>query len=157
MRFLAIDLGDRRTGLASGDSVTGTVSPLEVLEVPIDAASGAMLLEAIARAVSEQIGERSPGELVVGLPLNMDGTEGPRARLVRAFAARIEKRTGRRVHFQDERLTTAEADWALAGSGLTRQRKKERRDALSAAAILRDFLASRRRPAPGQPPASQHE
>lgn len=73
----------------------------------------------------------------------MDGTEGPRAKVVRAFAARLIQRTHRTVHFQDERLTTADADWQMARSGMTHKQKKLRRDALSAANILRDFLATR--------------
>ena len=64
--------------------------------------------------------DRGPGlagllvQLVVGLPLNMDDTEGPRSKPVRAFAARIGERVGRVVHFQDERLTSAAADWSMA-------------------------------------------
>jgi putative Holliday junction resolvase len=91
---------------------------------------------------------------VVGLPLNMDGTEGPRARVVRAFAERLRTRTGRSLHYQDERLTSAEADWAMSRTGMTHQQKKERRDALAAAAILRDFLEARRgasEPGAGEP------
>ena len=145
MRYLAIDLGDRRTGLAVGDSVTGLASPLAVLEVPVADAGGAALLDAIARAVEEQIGA-GQGEFVVGLPINMDGTEGSRAKLVREFAARIGERCGRAVHFQDERLTSSEADWSMARSGMTRKQKKQRRDALAAAAILRDFLNGLRAP-----------
>src|ERR1043165_9718801 len=119
MRFMAIDLGDKRTGLATGDSETRVVSPLTVLDVAVNVAGGVALLEAIARAVEQHLGParppgfaaanspwrlESPGELVVGLPLNMDGSEGPRAKVVRAFARRIEQRTGRTVRFQDERL-----------------------------------------------------
>jgi len=73
----------------------------------------------------------------------MDGTEGARAKLVRAFAARIAGRTGRAVHFQDERLTTAAADWSMARTGMTRQQKKDRRDAIAAATMLQDFLNAR--------------
>lgn len=143
MRYLAIDLGDKRTGLALGDAVTGLASPIGVLEVAVAERTGEALLDAIARAIDEQIGGGSAAELVVGLPMNMNGTEGPRAKLVRAFAARIAARTGRAIHFQDERLTTSEADWTMARSGLTRGQKKAKRDALAAAAILRDFLAQK--------------
>ncbi len=153
MRFLSIDLGDKRTGLAVGDSETGVVSPLTVLEVSLNVAQGDLLLEAIARASEEQLGPArrpgtpgarldSPGELVIGLPLNMDGTEGPRAKLVRAFARRVAQRTGRAFHYQDERLSSAAAEWTLNRSGMTHQQKKEKRDALAAASILQDFLAS---------------
>ncbi len=140
VRFLCIDLGDKRTGLALGDRVTGLVSPAGVIETPIAERAGEALLDAIAAAIDEQVG-KSACELVVGLPLNMDGTEGPRAKIVRAFAARIAARTGRAVRFQDERLTSADADWSMARSGMTHKEKKKRRDALAAAAILRDFLA----------------
>ena len=140
VRYLSIDLGDKRTGLAVGDSITRTVMPLDVVEVARSIRDGEALVEALAKAVKEQLGEAGPGELVVGLPYNMDGTEGPRARIVRALAARIAERAGRAVHFQDERLTSDAADWAMARSGLTRGKKKELRDALAAAAILRDYL-----------------
>lgn len=157
MRYVALDLGDRRTGLAVGDSETRVVTPLTVIEIGVLVAGGDALLGAIAREVEAQLGLarqatsagkrlNSPGELVVGLPWNMDGTLGPRAKIVQAFARRVEHRTGRKVHFQDERLTTADADWSMAKSGMTHQQKKERRDALAAAAILKDFLAAQSPP-----------
>jgi putative Holliday junction resolvase len=150
VRFLAVDLGDKRTGLALGDDETRLVTPVGVVEVAISVRGGEALLETLARSVKEQLGERkSPGELVVGLPLNMDGTEGPRARIVREFGARLAAACGRAVHFYDERLTSADAEWSLARSGLTHGRKKQKRDALAAAAILRDFLESRKNP--GEP------
>jgi putative holliday junction resolvase len=143
MRFLAVDLGDKRTGLAVGDTITGLASPLEVVRVPAAENGGESLLSVLARRIDEQLGPAD--ELVVGLPINMDGTEGPRARIVRLFAARLGERSRRVVHLQDERLTSADADWSLAQSGLTHKQKKERRDAVAAAAILNDFLAARRR------------
>lgn len=144
MRYLAIDLGDKRTGLAVGDTVTRIASPVGVLEVPIAVREGEALLEALAKAVKDQLGD-SPyarAGVVVGLPLNMDGTEGPRAKLVRAFANRLAQRIGptRPIAMVDERLSSADADWAMARSGLSHQQKKARRDALAAAAILREFL-----------------
>ena len=134
MRYLAIDLGDKRTGLAVGDDVTGLASPARTIEKPIS--PGEELLAGIDAAIDEF----GPGALVFGLPLNMDDSEGPRAKLVRAFAARVAERTGLAVEFQDERLTSAEADWSMARTGMTRGQKKGKRDALAAAAILRDFL-----------------
>ncbi len=141
MRYLCVDLGDKRTGLAIGDDRSRLVMPVDVLEVPISADAGTALLAAVAKAVTEHLGPKgTPGEVVVGLPLNMDGTEGPRAAGVRAFAARIEAQTGRTIRFHDERLSTAAADWGMARSGLSRDQKKAKRDALAAAAILTDFL-----------------
>ncbi|MFZ4573047.1 MAG: Holliday junction resolvase RuvX [Phycisphaerales bacterium] len=140
MRFLAIDLGDKRTGLAVGDAVTLIASPVDVLEVPISANAGEDLVRAVVAAAKEHVG-LSRAELVVGLPLNMDGSEGPRAKQVRAFAARLGTATGMRVNFQDERLTSVEADWNMARSGMTHKDKKGKRDALAAAVLLRDYLA----------------
>jgi len=137
MRYLAIDLGDKRTGLALGDAITRLAAPLEVLETPIAERAGEALLDAIGAAIEEHLG---PGELVVGLALNMDGTESPRSKLAREFGARVAQRTGLPVHFQDERLTSAAADWSMSRSGLTRQQKKSRRDAIAAATLLQDFL-----------------
>jgi RNase H-fold protein (predicted Holliday junction resolvase) len=142
--------------VAVGDRVTGVVSPVEVLEVPIDRRQGEDLLDAIAGLVLAHLGvpasAQAPGassawgkpaevgEIVVGLPLNMDGTEGPRAELIRAWGDRIARRCGRTVRFQDERLSSAAAEDGLARSGLTHAQKKARRDARAAAVILQDFL-----------------
>lgn len=136
MRYLCVDLGDKRTGLAVGDAITSIAGPVGLLEVPIAQQNGRALIAAIQRAIIEH----GPGELVMGLPLNMDGSEGPRSRLVRDFAARLQTATGLVVRFQDERLTSADADWQMARSGLTRGQKKSRRDAIAAATMLGDFL-----------------
>jgi putative holliday junction resolvase len=139
MRYLGIDLGDKRTGLAVGDDQLRMAVPARVLEMP--AGQRDSLLAALERAIEDHLGNAAaPGELVIGLPMNMDGTEGGRARAARDFAALLAARTGRRVHLQDERLTTAAADWSLARTGLTHKQKKERRDAIAAAALLQGFL-----------------
>lgn len=134
VRYLCIDLGAKRTGLAGGDNVLKLVQPIEVLDVP----RGPLLLDALARA-SERIG---PDALVIGLPLNMDGTEGPAAREVRAFAQSITARLKLPVHFQDERLTSFDAEQRMAQTGRTHRQKRELRDALAACAVLEDFLGA---------------
>ncbi|MEN0020771.1 MAG: Holliday junction resolvase RuvX [Planctomycetota bacterium] len=148
-RYLGIDLGDKRTGLAVGDDVLKLAMPAGLIEVSIALAgdptaavpkpvAGDALLTALTKAAAEQLGR---GEaLVLGLPLNMDGTEGPRAKLVRAFGERLAERSGRAVHFQDERRTSVAADEKMARTGLTHGQKKRRRDALAAAAMLQAFL-----------------
>lgn len=141
MRYLAIDLGDKRTGLAVGDDETGVVTPAGAIEI----GSGPRLLEAILEAIEEH----GPDAVVLGMPLNMDGTEGPQAKRARELGRDLGERTDRPVHYQDERLTSFAADQALARSGRTHRQKKERRDALAAAAILRDFLESPREFRPG--------
>ena len=88
-----------------------------------------------------------PDEIVLGLPLNMDGTEGSRARRVRDIGRELSQRTDRPIHYQDERLTSYAAEGQLAGSGRTHREKKELHDALAAAEILRDFLKA----SPGDP------
>ena len=136
MRFLAIDLGDKRTGLAFGNDTLNIANPLHTIE----AAGDHVRITEIGKAIDEY----GPDALVVGMPLNMDGTEGPRAKLTRAFAAQLEAKFSLAVHFVDERLTSITADEQLAGRELTRKKKKARSDALAAAAILRDFLEARK-------------
>jgi putative Holliday junction resolvase len=131
-RFLAVDVGGKRTGLALGDTVTRMAMPVEVLHVP----RGPALLDAIVKAVTVH----APDAIVMGLPLNMDGSEGPAVVQARAFAEEVRVRTGLVVHLQDERLTSFEADQRMARSGRTHGEKKELRDALAAAALLEDFL-----------------
>lgn len=179
MRYLGVDLGDKRTGLAVGDDVTGLVSPAETLGVPIGVDDGEALLRAIVAAADRLLGAAPAGGrgrvvsedevdeiaggseqrrahgwgsvvggvggIVVGLPLNMDDSEGPRARLVRGFAERLASASGRSVYVFDERLTSHAADAAMSRSGLTHKQKKARRDAIAAAAILNDFLVNRKR------------
>lgn len=147
MRYLAVDLGDKRTGLAIGDTETRIASPLALVEIPRDREEGRALLRELVRLIEEHLGPptraATRGELVLGLPLNMDGTEGPRAKIARDFAAQLAAHTARPVHLFDERLTTAAADSKMARSGLTRGQKKARRDALAAAAMLESFLLTR--------------
>lgn len=132
MRILAVDLGDVRTGLAAGEDLTGTVQPLEVIvERDPD-----RRFERIASAV-ETFG---PDVVLIGLPVNMDDSEGPRALAARAFGARLGERTGLRIEFHDERLSSFEADESLKGSGLTHKGKKKIQDAIAAANILEDWL-----------------
>jgi putative Holliday junction resolvase len=135
MRYLAVDLGAKRTGLAAGDDVVGLVQPVEVLMVP----RGPALLDALARAVERH----GPDALVVGLPLYMDGTEGGATADVRAFGAALAGRVELPVHFHDERLSSFEADQRMARSGRTHRETKELRDALAACAILESWLAER--------------
>ena len=135
MRYLAVDLGAKRTGRAAGDDVVRLVQPVEVVQVP----RGPALLEALARAVERH----GPDELVVGLPINMDGTEGGAARDAREFGGSLAARVGLPVRFQDERLSSFEADERMARTGRTHREKRELRDALAACAILEAFLSGR--------------
>ncbi len=132
MRYLCIDPGDKRTGFALGDNITRIATPLDVITTSSDEQRLASILRVIE--------ENDPGELVLGLPLNMDGSEGPQAIKMRTLAKQIADRSGLEVHLFDERLTSYAAEAQLSELDLTRGGKKQRRDALAAAIILRDFL-----------------
>ena len=148
MRYIAVDLGDKRTGLAIGDAQTRLVTPLSVLESPISVRTGEQLLEDLAGAIVEQVGPIEGGaaaELVVGLPLNMDGSIGPAARATAKWGQSLAQRTGLPVIFVDERLSSFAAEQSLidrkrGGERITRKQKKERLDALAAAGFLQAFL-----------------
>jgi len=143
MRFLGIDLGDKRTGLAVGDDETALASPLRIVELPLK--SGIVLHPALAERLAAAAKEAGAESIVIGLPLNMDGTEGPRAKEMRTLGAAIGTLLALPVEYHDERLTSDAADWAMAGSGLTHRGKKQRRDAVAAALMLQAFLDARRR------------
>lgn len=134
-RCLAIDLGDRRTGLALGDTTTGIASPLGAIKAP----PGPERWTQLARVVERE----SPEALVLGLPLNMDGSAGKPARRARAFAAEAAERFHVAVHLVDERRSSLEADEAMARSGLTHAQKKARRDGLAAVILLQRFFEAR--------------
>jgi putative holliday junction resolvase len=137
VRTLAIDLGTRRVGLALSDEGGKFATPLDVLQV----ASPAHAREQILRVIDRE----GPGRLVVGVPINMDGTVGPAVRGAVAFGRELEAASGKPVLYVDERLSSFDAEQTLAGrrragENLTRQRKKERLDAVAAASFLQGFL-----------------
>ena len=135
MRFLCIDLGDKRSGLAVCDSGETIASPLGVIEGCND------LHNQIIKIVQQQQAQA----LVFGLPLNMDGSEGDRAIVVRKFAAELAERIKVPIFFQDERLSSYSATEKLSHTGLTHKKKKNRMDAIAAAEILKEFIAARRK------------
>ncbi len=136
MRVLALDLGERRIGLALSDP-TGTIA--QGLDV-IDRKTRANVLAEIRRRVEALGVER----IVVGLPLRMDGTEGAEAEKVRRFVARLQARVGIRVDVQDERLSSAEAEQLMIAGNASRARRRRSRDAVAAALILQTYLARQR-------------
>lgn len=136
MKYLAIDPGQKRTGIAVGDDVTHIVTPAEVIQTTNEKER----LDKIEQAIRKH----APDAIVLGFPLNMDGSKGVGAKKAEQFATQIRTRSGIDVHLYDERLTSFAADQELSQSGLTHQGKKGRRDALAAAAILRDFLEGKK-------------
>lgn len=134
MRYLAIDYGTKRTGLAICDQAETIASPLTVLH------GRKGLPEKIAEIARKEHAEA----IVLGLPLNMAGTEGPQARLVRRFAQQLRNHISIPLHFQDERLSSFSAEEKLAPADLTAAKRSKRIDAVAAAEILEAFLEQNR-------------
>jgi putative holliday junction resolvase len=137
MRTLGIDYGKRRIGLALSDAGGKLATPHEVLQITSDSQA----ITEIAKVIDAEGVER----VVVGLPLNMDGTRGGAAKEVSEFGRLLAVRGGVKVIFVDERLSTFQAEQDLLdarreGQKLTRKSKKLRLDAVVAANFLQDFL-----------------
>ena len=131
---LAVDHGTKKTGFASTDALRTAEWPLECWHGPGDSEE---LIEHIATLVAE----RSAGTVLVGLPLNMDTTEGKRAKEVRGFVERVRAHLeGVEVLPWDERLTTRSAEDLLHEAGFHGDKLKARRDSWSALVLLRDWL-----------------
>lgn len=130
MRYLAIDYGAKRTGLAICDRSETIASPLTVIPGQYD------VLQKIVKIVNAEGVEA----IVLGLPLNMDDSEGPQAKIVRLFAEELKACIDIPIHFQDERLSTFAAEEKLAPVELGRKKTKKHLDAVAAAQILEAFL-----------------
>jgi putative Holliday junction resolvase len=131
MRYLAIDYGQKHTGLAICDAGEMIASPLAVLT----AGQGGLIPK-----ITDVIDRENVEAIVLGLPLNMDGTAGAQAKRVRSFAEQMRRHIDIPIHFHDERLSSFDAEKKLAGLGLTRKKKKKHLDAVAAASILQSFL-----------------
>ena len=136
MRVMAIDYGDAHTGVALSDPtglLTGTA-------LTISSWRAETVLEELKKlALQYQV-----TEVVMGFPRNMDGTEGPRAELYRAFAGRVEETLGLPVRLWDERRTTVDAHRILFEAGKNAKKRKKQVDAVAASLILEGYLAFRR-------------
>ena len=131
--ILGLDPGTKTLGVASADALRMIASPVETIP------RGKKLAPVLDRLFHIYDDRRAVG-LVMGLPLNMDGSEGPRAQSVRAMAWHILQRRDVPLLFQDERLSTAEAERAMISADISRRRRAERIDASAAAIILKDAL-----------------
>ncbi len=140
MRIAAIDYGRKRIGLATTDDQGRGAYPLGIVE----RRSQKDNLEAIRKHLTE----RGVTLVVVGLPLNMDGSEGPMARAARAFAERLGAATGLPVELYDERLSSFEAEERLRGAVSSRAARKLAVEAMAAVVILEGWQESRARRPP---------
>ena len=139
-KLIGVDYGDVRTGIASCDvlgmmaSAVGAIKPGGMRNTAVE----------VARIAREQ----NAVGIVVGLPKNMDGSEGPRADVVRAFVDLLKAETCLPIFFEDERMTTMEANRFLTATETFGKKRKEKVDALSAELILQSWLDRRRREEP---------
>ena len=134
MVFLALDVGDKTIGVAASDELGWTAQPVRTIR----RSNLADDLDELAEIVAE----REPGRLVIGMPLNMDDTEGPRAAKTRGFAAHVAARFDLPIVFWDERLTTWEAERMLREMNVNAKRRKEVIDTVAAVVILKSYLDS---------------
>ena len=148
MRILGIDCGRKRIGLALSDPTARLATPWKTVPAPgTPDAFARRIAELIAEAADPFDDAAGVGEIVVGLPRRLDGTDTTETAHARALAAAAHQRTGLPVHLQDERLTSRDAESRLAEREPDWRRRKERLDAAAAAIILQDFLDARSRPA----------
>ena len=134
MRYLAIDFGTKRTGLAVCDREETVASPLRVLQGRKD----------LAARIGQIVASEDIGAVVLGLPLNMDGSEGPQAQQVLAFAKELAAHVRVPIRFQDERLSSFAAEQKLRETSFSRGKRRQRVDAVAAAEILQTFLEGQR-------------
>ena len=131
-RLLGLDLGTKTIGIAVSDVTRRIASPLLTIKRSKFTQDAAQLLEISTK--QQAVG------LVLGLPVNMDGTEGPRCQSTRSFARNLEKLTSLPIFYWDERLSTAAVQRMLIGGDVTRARRAELVDKLAAAYILQGLL-----------------
>ena len=136
MRIMGIDYGDARTGVAISDLLCSIVGSATV----VPSRNSEKAIADIVRLADEN----QVGEIVVGLPKNMDGTEGSRAQLCRAFADRLREATGLPVVMWDERRTTVEAHNILSAHNYHGKKRKDTVDAVAASLLLEGYLAFRK-------------
>lgn len=137
MRVMAIDYGDARTGIAMSDLLCSLVGSTTVIH--------SRNSEKTVAEIQKLIRENSVTEIVLGLPKNMDGTEGVRAELCREFGKTLEEATGLPVKMWDERRTTVEAHNILSQHNYHGKKRKNTVDAVAASLILEGYLAFRGR------------
>ncbi|MFY9586566.1 MAG: Holliday junction resolvase RuvX [Actinomycetota bacterium] len=129
-RILAVDLGTVRTGVAVAS--TAVAQPLDVIEETDD--------ERIVERLADVARSEEATEIVFGLPMKLDGSDGPAATRAREIAARLEQALGVPVHLWDERLTTAQAEREMVDGGVRRKKRRASIDKIAATVLLQSYL-----------------
>lgn len=135
MRIMGLDFGSKTVGVAISDPLLITAQGIEIIRRKDEN----KLRQTLAR-LEELITEYEVGEIVLGLPKNMNDTMGVRAELSLEFKEKLERRTGLPVHMWDERLTTVAADKTMMEAGIRREHRKEYVDKIAAVFILQGYL-----------------
>ena len=135
MRILGLDFGSKTVGVAVSDGLLLTAQGVETIERKDEN----KLRKTCAR-IEELIAEYEITEIVLGLPKNMNNTEGERVEKTKAFGEMLERRTGLPVHYWDERLTTVAAEQILIESGVRRENRKAVIDKVAAGLIVQGYL-----------------
>ena len=136
-KIMGVDYGDARTGIAISDLLCSIVGSTTVIHSRKD--------EKTIAEIKKLIEQNGVGEIVCGLPKNMDGTEGPRAEVCRAFAEQLKEATGLPVALWDERRTTVEAHNILSEHNYHGKKRKNTVDAVAASLILEGYLNFKKR------------
>ncbi|MFH1594484.1 MAG: Holliday junction resolvase RuvX [Candidatus Omnitrophota bacterium] len=131
-KILCLDLGTKRIGVAISDDLGMIARALTTIE----RGSDEELFETLKRILKEE----SAGEIVIGLPLNMDGSHGPKAMEASSFAETLEKKLDRPVKLWDERMSTMEAERVMIEADTSRRKRKRKIDKLAACVILQSYL-----------------
>ncbi|GMA69375.1 putative pre-16S rRNA nuclease [Leuconostoc litchii] len=138
MRILGLDVGSRTVGVAVSDPMGWTAQGVEIIRINEDEKEFGL------DRLGEIITEKNVQGVVLGLPKNMNNTEGPRAEAARNYAQMIENRFGLSTDFQDERLTTVEAERMLIEeANISRKKRKKVIDKIAAEFILQNYLDSK--------------
>ena len=135
---MGVDFGSRTVGVAISDSLLLTEQGVEIIRGKEEN----KLRQTLAR-IEELIFENEVEEIVLGLPKNMNDTEGVRVELTKEFKEQLERRTGLPVYFWDERLPTVAADKAMMEAGIRRENRKDYVDMIAATLILQGYLDRR--------------
>lgn len=133
MRKIALDIGDVRIGIATSD-------PMGIIASGFETFTRTKSEENDLKYIAELAKTKSCDTFILGLPINMDGTEGIRVQLIREFGEKLKKHTDLKIAFQDERLSTVSAEKALIESGMRREKRKLVIDKVAATIILQSYL-----------------
>jgi putative Holliday junction resolvase len=132
LRFLGLDIGDRKIGIAVSDELGWIAQGVETYF--------RRNIEEDIKYLSQVISRYKPEKIVIGLPINMNGTLGPQAEKVKEFSSKLQEKLQQQIIFWDERLTTVAAEKTLIQADMSRKKRKKKVDMLAAIFILQSYL-----------------